>query len=129
MKISRTILAGIIVWSLIFFTFIVMSVVPVIKDSEIQQNLILYVLLIPFAFLGAKFYYKIEQKTNGFIIGLIMAFTGIVLDALITVPFVIIPHDGSYTSFFSSPFLWITFIEFILIVFFYWKFSIKPNEK
>ena len=128
MKISRVILAGIIVWVLIFVTFIAISAIPVIKNSEMQQYLIIHVLLIPFAAFGAKFYYKIEQKTNGLVIGLLMALTAIVLDAIITVPLVVIPHNGSYLSFFSNPLLWTIFIEFTLIVFFYWKLKVKSNE-
>ncbi len=129
MKPFRAILAGIIVWIFIFITFSIMSSIPIIKDSEIQQNLIIYILLFPYVLFGIRFYYKKEQQTNGFIIGLIMAFTSIILDALITVPLVIIPHGGSYASFFSSPFLGVTFILFLGIVFFYWKLKVLPNNK
>jgi len=125
MKIIRAILSGTIIWVLIFISFTIMSFIPVIKNSELQQNLILYVILIPIVIFGSKFYYKKEQNTNGFIIGFIMAVTGLLLDTLITVPYVIIPHNGTYTSFFINPLLWITIIEFILISYFYWKMKVK----
>ena len=125
MKVARTITSGAMIWVLIFITFTIMSFIPVIKNSEIQQNLILYIVLIPIVIFGAKFYYKKRDKTNGLIIGGIMAVIGLFLDALITVPFVIIPHNGSYMSFFINPLLWITTIEFILITYFYWKMKVK----
>ena len=125
MKIIRAILSGTIIWVFIFISFTIMSFIPVIKNSELQQNLILYVILIPIVIFGSKFYYKKEQNTNGFIIGFIMAVTGLLLDTLITVPYVIIPHNGTYTSFFINPLLWITIIEFILISYFYWKMKVK----
>lgn len=125
MKVARTITSGAMIWVLIFITFTIMSFIPVVKNSEIQQNLILYILLIPIVIFGAKFYYKKGDKTNGLIIGGTMAVIGLLLDALITVPFVIIPHSGSYVSFFINPLLWITTIEFILITYFYWKIKVK----
>jgi len=127
MKVARTITSGAMIWLLIFITFTIMSFIPVVKNSEIQQNLILYVVLIPIVIFGAKFYYKSGDKTNGFIIGGIMAVIGLILDALITVPFVIMPHNGSYVSFFINPLLWITTIEFILIVFLFWKYKVIKN--
>ncbi len=132
MKTTRAIASGIMIWVLIFITFTVMSFIPVIKNSELQQNLILYVLLIPIVIFGAKFYYKKDKVTNGFIIGIIMSATGLLLDAFITVPFIIMPQNGNYTSFFINPLLWITTIEFILIVYFYWKLKVTKsvhNEK
>ena len=132
MKITRAITSGIIIWVLVFITFAIMSFIPVIKNSELQQNLILYILLIPIVTFGAKHYYKKDKFTNGFTIGLIMSIVGLFLDTFITIPFVIIPHNGNYTSFFINPLLWITIIEFILIVYFYWKLkvnNITNNEK
>ncbi len=125
MKVARAITTGMMIWVLIFITFTIMSFIPGIKDSELQQNLILYVVLIPIVIFGTKYYYKKDSITNGFLIGAVMATVGLVLDAFITVPFVIIPHNGSYMSFFINPLLWITTIEFILIVYFYWKVKVK----
>ena len=125
MKVGRAIASGAMIWVFIFITFTIMSFIPAVKDSEIQQNLILYVVLIPIVIFGAKFYYKKGDKTNGLIIGGIMSVIGLLLDATITVPFVIIPQHGSYTSFFLNPLLWTTTIEFILITYFYWKMKVK----
>ncbi len=125
MKVGRTLVSGAMIWVLIFITFTVMSFIPTIKDSELQQNLILYVLLIPIVILGTKFYYKSGAKTNGLLLGIAMSTIGLILDALISVPYVIIPHGGSYESFFINPLLFITSIEYILIVFVYWTKKVK----
>lgn len=125
MKLGRTLAAGTMVWVLIFITFTIMSFIPIVKDSELQQNLILYVLLIPVVILGTKFYYKKGAATHGLLLGVVMSVIGLIFDALISVPYVIIPHGGSYESFFINPLLLITSIEYILIVFLYWKMKVK----
>ncbi|MCB0497424.1 MAG: DUF5367 family protein [Cyclobacteriaceae bacterium] len=125
MKISRAIISGALIWILVFLLFTLMSFVPVLKDSEFQQNLVLYVFLVPIVMLGASFYYKKGYGTNGFILGLVMAAVGLVLDAVITVPYVIIPHGGSYASFYLNIFLLITAIEFVGITYFYWKLNVR----
>lgn len=125
MKVSRAILSGIIIWVLIFVSFTVMSFIPVIKDSELQQNLILYIILLPIVIIGAKFYYKKGSKANGLLLGLLISITGLLLDAIITIPVVIIPHGGDYMSFYLDPLLWGIIAEFILITYFYWKVKVK----
>jgi len=125
MKIIRAIVSGIIIWVLIFAVFTVMSFIPVIKDSELQQNMLLWIILIPITLLGVKFYYKKGFKTNGLLIGVIIVVTSLILDALITLPYVIIPNNGNYYDFYTSPFLLITVIEIIIVTFFYWKSKVK----
>jgi len=65
-------------------------------------------------------------KTNGLIVGLIMVVTALILDAIINVPFVIIPPGGSYLEFFTSTILWDIVIEYIVIIFLYWRIKVKP---
>ncbi len=125
MKIIRAIVSGIIIWVLIFAVFTVMSFIPVIKDSELQQNMLLWIILIPITLLGLRFYYKKDFKTNGLLLGVIIVATSLILDALITLPYVIIPNNGNYYDFFTSPFLLITIIEIIIVTFFYWKSKVK----
>ena len=127
MKLIRAVVSGLIIWTLIFIVFTVMSFIPVIKDSEIQQNMLLWVCLIPITILGVQFYYKKEKKTNGIFIGLIIVAMSLILDASITVPYVIIPKGGSYYEFFTSPLLWITGAEIIIVSFLYWKNKIKEQ--
>lgn len=127
MKTFRAILAGTIVWVLIFFTFTTMSFIPVLKDSEVLQFIMLYPMIIPIAILGAKFYYKKGFATNGVIIGLIIVITALSLDAIITVPFLVIPNNGSYMEFYTNPLLLILAIEIIIIVYLYWKIKVKKH--
>jgi hypothetical protein len=125
MKIVRAIVSGIIIWVSIFIVFTIMSFIPVIKDSEIQQNMLLWVVLIPIVLFGVSFYYKKEMYTNGLLLGLVVVTVSLILDALITVPLVIIPHGGSYNSFFASPLLLVTVVEILLISFLFWKTKIS----
>jgi len=128
MKIGRAILLGSMVWLFVITTFTVLSFIPGIKESEIQQGLVLGILLIPFASLGAAFYYKKGDNTNGFKLALVMVSTALLLDVLITVPLVEIPYNGSsYTIFFTNPLLWILVLENVAVVYFYWRLKVRPS--
>jgi len=125
MKITRVIVSAIITWALIFAVFTIMSFIPTVKDSELQQNMLLWIFLIPITLLGLRFYYKKGASTNGLLIGLFIVVISLILDALITVPLVIIPKGGNYFDFYTSPFLLITIIEIVIISFLYWKSKVK----
>lgn len=121
----RAILFGALVWLLIFITFGLLDSIPIIKDSLNQQALIVGILIIPFAIVGASLFYRNSNKENGVIVGLIMVATALLLDSLITVPFIEIPNGGSYKSFYSYPFLWLLVLINMATVYFYWSLKIK----
>lgn len=123
----RAILTGALVWLFIFIAFAVLGYVPLLKDSLNQQALIVGILIIPFAIFGASVYYKKGNKENGVIIGLIMVVTALILDALITVPFIEIPNGGSYQSFYTYPLLWLLVIVNMATVYFYWRLKIRQS--
>lgn len=125
MKILRAILSGVITWALIFVLWPIIMSTPVLKDLGNWQYLIHYIALVPIVILGAYYYYKSGDKVNGFILGLIMLATGQILDAIITVPFFIIPQGSSYTKFFINPLIWIGFVEFVVITYLYWAKKVK----
>ncbi len=128
MKITRAILSGGVAWMCVFTTFIILSFIPGIKDSEVQQGFVIGILLIPFASIGAALYYKKGDNTNGFKVGLVMVFTALLLDVIITVPFVEIPYNGgSYFKFFTNPLLWFLVLENLAVVYFYWRLKVKPT--
>ena len=127
MKTTRAILSGIVVWVLGVGIFTLSDFLVVLPDATWQQNGALSLFLIPFAILGAAIYYKKEHNTHGLIVGAIMVITALVLDAVFTIPFVIIPDGGSYSSFFSSTFTWIIALEYMMIVFIYWVIKVKPS--
>lgn len=123
----RAILSGALVWLLIFITFGILAYIPEIKDSMNQQALIVGILIIPYAVVGARFYYKNNKKDSGVILGIIMVSTALILDALITVPFFTIPNGGSYVSFYSYTLLWLLVFINLITVYFYWYLKIKSN--
>ncbi len=128
MKITRAILVGSLVWMFVLTTFTILSFIPGIKDSEIQQGFIIGVLLIPLASIGAALYYRKGDNTNGFKVGIVMVSTALLLDVIITVPLVEIPYNGgSYQTFFTNPLLWILVLENLAVVYFYWRLKVKPS--
>lgn len=125
MKHFRAISVGTMVWSFIFITFVLLGFIPTIKDSLNLQVLVVGILIMPYALFGASIFYKNGNKENGMKVGVIMAITALILDALITVPLVEIPKGGSYQSFYSFPLLWVLVTINIATVYFYWKLKIE----
>ncbi|MCU0437876.1 MAG: DUF5367 domain-containing protein [Raineya sp.] len=127
MKNFRAILTGALIWLFIFITFAILGYIPTIKDSLNQQTLIVAIFIVPFALFGASIFYKNGNKVHGLISGTIMSVTAIILDALITVPFVEIPKGGSYASFFTFPLFWLLVTINTVTVYLYWFFKIKRS--
>ena len=129
MKILRAVLSGGIIWALIFALWSVMIFTPGLKDLEALQYAFHYILLIPIVIVGASYYYKSGSKVNGLILGLVMLATGIVLDAIITVPLFTSPQGVGYVKYFLSPLMLVGFAEFVVIAYIYWlkKINSKTN--
>ncbi|MFW0739681.1 DUF5367 family protein [Flavobacterium sp. T12S277] len=126
MKYSRGIFSGFIVWLCVSISFYLLDNTPLLKDYFLIQAAIVMVLIVFYAIAGAKFYYQKKYNTNGFTLGILMSATALLLDVLITVPFVEIPEGRSYVSFFTSPILWALALINALSVYWYWKRKIKP---
>ncbi len=116
---------GALVWLFVAISFAVLELVPQLKDSLNQQAFIVGILIVPFAIIGASLYYRNVNRENGLMVGLTMAFTALMLDVIITVPFIEVPKGGSYQSFFSYPALWLMVLINVTTVFFFWKLKIK----
>jgi len=116
MKLGRAIAVGILIWVLIFIEWSIMLFIPVLKDALYLQWLIHYIVLFFLAILAAHLYYKSKDKVNGFALGLVLLIIGIILDIIVTVPFFI---EEGYVFYFSNIYLWIGFIELIIVVWFY----------
>ncbi|MBE8719162.1 hypothetical protein C4F40_00265 [Sphingobacterium sp. Ka21] len=125
MKYFRAISIGAMVWGLLFISFAILGIVPLIKDSLYLQASAVGILIVPFTIFGASIFYKNGNKERGITVGVIMALTALSLDALITVPFIEIPKGGSYQSFYSFPLLWLLALINITTVYLYWKLKIK----
>lgn len=128
MKQLRTIGIGIWIWIFGVCIFTLSFYIPFLKDPELQANLFLSLGVLPLNWYGAKLYYRKNNKTKGYWLGLAFFLTAIVLDALITVPLLIIPNGGNYLSFFTSIGFWLIGIEFIAMTTFYWYTNIV-NKK
>ena len=89
------------------------------------QKIIHYILLIPITGLCAWLYYKTKDKINGFLLGLLFLIIGTILDLAITMPLF-----TGYSGFYLDPYLWIGFLEVIMITGIYkiFKFKEKIDE-
>ncbi|MFB9076550.1 DUF5367 family protein [Flavobacterium procerum] len=128
MNYFRAILSGVIVWICVAVSFMILEKIPFLKESLNLQTLIVCFLIILYAILGASFYYKKENKTSGFQLGLIMSATAILMDIIVFVPLVEIPKGNSYQDFFSNPLLWILAFLNAMTVFLYWKIKYKIRK-
>lgn len=127
MNFMRAILIGALIWLFIFLTFALVDNISFLKGSLNAQTTIVALLIIPFAAFGASIYYKKGSTANGLLLGLIMAFTALILDALITVPLIELPKGNTYESFFSYPILWLLVVLNIATIYVYWRFKISEN--
>ena len=127
MKYFRAMCTGALVWLCVSISFTILESVPQIKDSLNLQSFFVCLLLVPFAIFGASIFYRNGNKEQGLKVGLIMGITALLLDAVITVPFVEMPRGGSYQSFFSYPILWLMVLINVTTVFFFWKLKIKGS--
>ena len=127
MKTKRAILLGIAIWVIGILFYSISFYVPILENAETQANLVLFIVVMPLVWLGCSFYYKKDYKTHGFNVGLIMLLTAIILDALITVPFFVIPYGGNHYSFFTSLGFWIIAFEFLAVAVLYWCARVYPH--
>lgn len=129
MKLVRAIIIGIIIWTIGVSIYSLSFYVPILKDTELQANLFLFIGILPVVWLGTKLYYRKDSTIQGYWIGLVFFLTAAVLDAVITVPYLIIPNGGTYYSFFSALGFWLIGTVFIAMAVLYWytKVASKKN--
>jgi hypothetical protein len=125
MKYLRAIGIGVLFWLIIFIEISITMIG--LKFSNTLVYIIHYIVMIPLGIFIAWLYYKSKDKINGFLLGLFIVITGIVLDLMITVPLFIIPSGGTYISYFSEIFLIIGFIEAVIIIGIYDFFKKRIN--
>ena len=128
MKTKRAILLGIVIWIIAVLFYSISYYVPILENADNQADVVLFVAVIPLVWFGCFYYYKNDKETHGLKVGQTMLLTGVALDALITVPFIIIPNGGSYYSFFTSIGFWIIAFEFLLVASLYWYARVYPNK-
>lgn len=124
MKTVRIISIGIVIWIIGVSLYTCSYYVPLLEDAEQQANIWLSIVIVPVVWLGAKLYYGKHINTNGFWLGLTFFIISGILDALITVPFTILPYGGSYNDFFIDFGFWFIGLEFIVTTTMYWYLKI-----
>ncbi len=125
MNIFKAISVGAFIWMLGATIYSISFFIPILEDPELQANILLAIFLIPIAWYGAGYYFKSVSNSHGIQVGLIMVITAISLDAMITVPFLIIPYGGTYQSFFSAPAFWLIVLEYLFIIALYPKLIVR----
>lgn len=128
MKTKRAILAGIAIWVVAILFYSISYAIPILENAETQANLVLFVTVMPLVWLGSAYYYRKGDQTHGYVVGQTMLLTAVALDALITVPFFIIPNGGSHYSFFTSLGFWIIALEFLAVAALYRYARVYPQR-
>ena len=129
MKHFRAIGIGIIIWILGVSIYTLSFYIPILKDPELQANILLSIGVLSIVWFGTKLYYKKENTKKGYWLGLTFFLTAAVLDALITVPYLIAPYGGTYYSFFTAIGFWLIGIEFIVVTTIYWYIKVINKRK
>jgi len=120
MKLVRTISFGILIWIIGVTLYTLSFYIPILEDADQQANLWLSIVIVPVVWFASKLYYNKKVTTHGFWTGMIFFITSAILDALITVPLLILPYGGTYFDFFIDFSFWVIGIEFVATVTLYW---------
>ncbi|MBO0331386.1 DUF5367 family protein [[Muricauda] lutisoli] len=128
MKTVKALAIGTLVWTLGVSAFSAIYMLPIMEDRYLQANIGLALVVPPLVWLGAWMYYKKEKSPQGFVLGLLMLLSSATLDALITVPMLIIPYGGTYASFFGSADFWLIALEFVAVATLYWYARVRPEQ-
>ncbi len=127
MKTIKAIIIAVLIWIVGVSFYTLSFYVPILEDLELQFNLILAIILIPTVWLGIRLYYKWSDPMHGLKVGAIILFTLILMDALFTVPYFIIPYGGSYQEFFGAASFWLIAMECLLVIYLYWRSNIQSK--
>ncbi len=122
----RAIIVGGFIWILGSSFYTASYLFPFLEDQELQANLVLALAIIPNAWLGARIYYK-GANMHGLTFGAIAVLTAILLDATITVPYIIVPQGGNFQDFFSAPAFWLIAFEYLMVIILYWRIKVRPS--
>lgn len=129
MKTTRALLIGVLVWILGVSIFTALYELPLMENRYTQANIGLALIVPILVWFGAGMYYHKVKTTHGLKLGLLMLLASATLDALITVPLLILPFGGSYASFFGSADFWLIAVEFVLVALLYWYLNVRPKQQ
>jgi len=115
MKYIRAVLFGAVAWALVFVEWSILAFTPGVKDIGNWQWVIHFLVLIAIISFVVSIYGKGKYVMNGLLLGAIMLVTGIVLDAIISMPLFIAPQGTSYSEFFLNPWMLVGYVEFLAL--------------
>ena len=128
MNTKKIIGIGIVIWIIGVSLFTLSFYVPVLEDPEKQANAVLFISVPLLVWFGAKQYFKNGLNTQGYRVGLGFFLTSMTLDALITVPVLIIPNGGSYYQFFAEIGFWLIGLEFLIVTMLYRRVQVLSKN-
>lgn len=128
MKKFRIITIGFIIWIIGVSIYSLSFYIPILKDLELQANILLSIGILPVVWFGTKRYYRKKNTIKGHWLGLAFFLVAATLDALITVPFLIAPNGGTHYSFFTSIGFWLIGFEFLVLTIFYWYTKVLSSR-
>ena len=129
MKFFRAVFIGLIIWIFGVGIFLLSYFMPFMDDLDFQANLVLSLAVIPLVWTGSWFYYKNDTTTHGLLVGLVLFLTSALMDALITVPYLMAPFGETHCSFFSAASFWLIAAEFVLTTVLFWNFRVKQSNQ
>nr|WP_299388013.1 DUF5367 family protein [Allomuricauda sp.] len=129
MKTIKVLGISIAIWMLGVSAFTLIYEFPLMENRSEQANIGLALVVPILVWGGAWFYYRKGSLTHGLKLGLVMLLVSATLDALITVPLLILPSGGSYSSFFGSLDFWLIALEFVGVALLYWYFRVHNQIK
>ncbi|MFH1439570.1 MAG: hypothetical protein ABIG89_03325 [Candidatus Woesearchaeota archaeon] len=104
---------GFLLWIFIFVEWSILMFLPWVKDKQVVQYLIHFVVLVILVMLCAGKYFKNVSASakEGFVVGIFFLIIGNVLDMVITIPLFI---GGNYGAFYGNWMMWFGFLIMIL---------------
>lgn len=129
MKKVRAILIGAIIWALGVSFFSLSFLVNVMEDAELQANMVLFIMVLPLVWIGSKLYYKKGFNIQGYFLGTAFFLIAAILDALVTVPFLVLPNGGTYYDFFTDMGFWLIGAEFVATATLYWFTRVYKKQQ
>ena len=128
MKTIRALIIGVGIWAAGVSVFTLSYLIPLLENAELQANLALMVSIPLLVWFGSKIYYKKDRHTHGLKLGLLFILVAAVLDALITVPFLLAPQGVTHFTFFTDAGFWLIALLFVGITLGYYYRNIKNKN-
>lgn len=128
MKLARAISIGVLIWIIGVSLYASSYYIHLLEDAEQQANIWLSIVIVPVVWFGAKLYYGKGISTHGLRVGMIFFIISAILDALITVPFTVLPYGGTYYDFFVDFGFWFIGLEFIATTILYWYLKVHRKR-